>query len=238
MAKLKAKVSRSFIYLAPNKKGTLGSHIIEEIGDHPLVFVTPDPTLANMTLVNNDLVSKTTDALTGEIEMIELRDAAEVVWNTTFNGAADYVDGLAKGDAVIIAQSGFDSTKTETVGHDHPGFTAVKKMVGNVEEAGTILFEVEHTAGAFGHIFIGVQGDGLDLSLVGNNIVITTTQPVPGPGPFPTPSSPSKAVIGIGTHPKFILGTFPSASQVGCRVLAFNAKGFGAATAIQPVVAP
>jgi hypothetical protein len=231
MAQLKAKVSLAFLQDTPGSKTTRGAHVIEEMGNHPLVFGTPDPSLSDMTTANNDLIAAISNALSGDQEMIAIRNAKEIVWNATFFGAATYVDGVAKGNAVIIAQSGFDSTKTVTESHPAPGFTTIKKIIGNVEQAGTIKFECAHTPFANGYVYLGLAGSGFNLSVVNNTIVVTNE--VVGPMP-----SNAKLVIGISTHSEYILGTFESGARVGCGVIPYNSKGFGGASGYTAVTAP
>jgi hypothetical protein len=207
MATLRSKVSRAFLYTAPTSKTNLGTHVIEEMGLHPLVFPTPSPTILVMTAANNDLIAKTAAAVSGDTELIRLRDESEAAWNIVFSSEADYVDGIAKGNAVITVQSGFDSTKTETTEHPAPGFVGVKKIITNVGQPGTVLFDCSHAEFALGHVYVGVQGQGPEMTMVNNTLVLTTPM---------GPMGSSKIVIGISTHVKYVLGTFPSGTPIGC----------------------
>jgi hypothetical protein len=233
MATLKAKISTAFLYFTPGNKTILGAHVIDEVGAHPLVFATPDPSIAAMTTANNNLITAIANAESGDEEMIALRNAAEAAWDTVFIGEADYVNGIAKGNAVIIVQSGFDSTKTETASHPLPGFTTIKSIVGNVLQTGTIKFECGQTPFATGYLYIGVTGGGsLNFNILNNTIVVETNNESPGP------VIPAKIVIGISTHSTYILGSFQKGAHVNCGVIPFNAKGLGGASGYQEIIAP
>ena len=108
-----AKVSLEFVILSPTQKGVFGDNVIAQMTEHALVFVTPDVPLGTLTLVNDDLKLKTQQALSGDKEKILLRDDAEKKWDDTFRKEAEYVQRIANGSKLIIAQSGYNSTVTE-----------------------------------------------------------------------------------------------------------------------------
>ncbi len=144
----KAKVLRAFLQDNPLKKTETGGHIISETGDHPLVFVTPIPTLADLTAANNDLLAKAQAALNGDTELIKARDESEVAWVTIFGKNCDYTDGIANGNLLTIAQAGHKSTKTDVTHKVKTGQVVIKVAKGDYPNKGQIFIECEALAGA------------------------------------------------------------------------------------------
>jgi hypothetical protein len=173
MAERPAKVSYDFIDLTPTQKGIFGLNVITEMTDHPTVFPTPDIPLATLENVNNDLMLKTQQALSGDKEKIAERDAAEKVWDSNFRKEALYVERIAGGDKLIIVQSGFHSTDTE-VEPVAPPEAAVLSAWGN-KTPGSIHVEIEPVAKIKGILFIAsAQPLAGNLQVINNQMKLST----------------------------------------------------------------
>jgi hypothetical protein len=152
MSEKPAKVSFGFITLTPTQKGVFGDNVIAELNEHLLVFPSPDIPIIDLNTANNDLKLKTQQALSGDKEKILLRDASERTWNNLFRKEGQYVERIASGDKLIIAQSGFHSTDTEVQPQPKPN-QAVVDAWGN-KAKGSIHAEIEPLANVKGIMFI------------------------------------------------------------------------------------
>lgn len=220
-----AKVSLDFIMLTPSQKGVFGDNVIAEMTDHPLVFVTPDVPIATLTSVNDDLKLKTQQALSGDKEKILEREASEKTWNSTFKKEAQYVDRIADGDKLIIAQSGYHSTATEV----HP---AVKPDQAELDAwgnkaKGSIHAEIKPLTGTRGIVFVA------------------SPQPIGG-GAVSVKNGQVKIASAVAADMELILGTsrkvdfqgLVSGTTYYIAALGFNAAGVGDISTVIDVVAP
>jgi len=222
MSTRKAKVSRAFLKEDPLKKTEIGDEVIAGIGGHPLVFTVPVPPVADLTTANNDLRTKTVAALNGDKEAIELRDAAEKVWDTKFNKAAQYVDDLADGDTLIIEQSGFKSTKTEIGKKPKPGQALIKSVKGDYTTKGKIDIEVETLTGADFYIAVATQ-QPLDMK-VKNSQALMMPQAEMG--------------VAISTTRKLSIQDLQSKQEYEVVVIGYNTAGLGSPSQVVRVVVP
>jgi len=152
MSERKAKVSYDFKTYNPVNKGLFGDNVIAEMTEHSGVFSNPDVDMSSLTSVNSDLKTKTQEALSGDKEKILRRDAAEVVWDNTFSREAQYVERIANGDKLIIAQSGYHNTDTEAQPVDKPAMPHLDAW-GN-KAKGSIHAEIKALANIRGIVFI------------------------------------------------------------------------------------
>ena len=148
MPNRKAKVLRAFLKDNPLKKAETGTHVTDEMTDHPLVFTTPIPTLADLKAATDDLVKKAIAALSGDTELIKARDESEVAWIEIFGKNCDYVDGIANGNLLIIAQAGHKATKTDITHKVKTGQAIIKVVKGDYANKGKIDIECDALAGA------------------------------------------------------------------------------------------
>ncbi len=184
MAERPAKVSFGFIDFNPTQKGLFGDNVFAEMTDHPLVFVTPDVPLATLETVNNALKLKTQQALSGDKEKIQERDEAEKLWDTTFRKEGEYVQRIASGNKLIIVQSGYHSTDTES----HPVAVPAQAQLeawGNKGRGSGIHAEIKPLANCRGFVFMissqpptgfaSIKGDVLKLNDLSPMMSITLT---------------------------------------------------------------
>jgi len=222
MATRKAKVSRAFLKEDPLKKTEVGDEVIAGIGGHPSVFMSPTPPVTDLTTANNDLRTKTVTALNGDKIAIEEREAAEKEWDKKFGKSATYVDTLADGDTLIIEQSGFKSTKTETTRKEKPGQALIKVLKGDYTTHGKIDIEVDTLAGADFYIaFASQQQVGLRLK---NSQALVASE--------------SEVAMGISTTRKISIEELQSRQEYEVVVVGYNTAGIGAPSQVAKVVVP
>lgn len=168
-----AKVSLDFIVFTPNQKGLFGDNVIAEMTQHSSVFPTPDVPLVALSAANDDLKLKTQQALSGDKVKIQEREAAEKLWDEKFRKEAEYVQRIASGDKLIIVQSGFHATSTES----HPVAVPAQAQVeawANKGYGSGIHVEMKPLADCRGFVFllavepinsnwIGVKGDNVAI---------------------------------------------------------------------------
>jgi len=227
MAERTAKVSFEFIELTPTDKGIFGDNVIAEMSDpdHAGVFPNPDIPIADLQTVNGDLKLKTQQALSGDNEKILARDAAEVVWDTKFRKEAQYVERIASGDKLIIAQSGYKSTDTEVSPKDKPSTPALDAW-GN-KAKGSIHAEVEPVTNMKGIVFIASTEP-----LNSNSISIKNKQlKMSG-----TTSAELEAIL--GTKRKVDFQGLVSGTKYYIAAIAFNAAGPSDISNVIDVIAP
>ncbi len=222
MGKRKAKVSRAFLKEDPLKKTETGEEVIGGFTDHPLVFVTPIPSIADLTGVNDTLREKVIAALNGDKEAIEKRDAAEKVWDEKFSKSASYVDGVADGDTLIIEQSGFKSTKTETTKKVKPGQPVIKTAKGDYTTKGKVDIECLTLAGA--DFYIAVASQQLINMNIKNSQALFAPQAEMG--------------ISISTTRKISIEGLQSKQEYQVTVMCFNTAGLGPQSQVATVVVP
>ncbi len=148
-----ARVSFDFLQFPPIQKGMFGDNVIAEMTEHSSVFGTPDVSIVDITAANNLLKSKTQQALSGDKVKIQERDEAEKAWDVKFRKEAEYVQRIASGSKLIIAQSGYHSTDTEV----HPVAVPVQAQIdawANKGKGSGIHVEMKPLADCRGFVFI------------------------------------------------------------------------------------
>lgn len=220
-----AKVSLEFIMQTPTQKGVFGDNVISEMTGHPTVFPTPDVPLTELTTVNDDLKLKTQQALSGDKERILERDEAEKKWDDLFRKEALYVDRIADGNKLVIAQSGYHSTSTEVHPAEKPGQADLDAW-GN-KGKGSIHAEIKPLAKVRGIVFIASPSpiDSSSLSLKNGQLRI------------------GKGVAGdmevlLTTKRKVDFQGLVSGTTYYIAALGFNASGVGDISTVIDVVAP
>lgn len=222
-----ARVSLDFIDETPTKKGVFGDNVIAEMSDpaHVIIFPMPDVPMATLQIVNDALKLKTQQALSGDKERILERDAAERVWNANFRKQAQYVNRIADGDKLIIAQSGYHSTDTEVSPKDKPAQPDLDAW-GN-KAKGSIYAEAETIANMKGIVFIAST-----QPIDNNNLSIKNKQ-----------LKMSGAIVGeveviLGTKRKVDFEGLMSGTKYYIAAVAFNAAGPSDISNVIDVIAP
>jgi hypothetical protein len=95
-----------------NEKIQLGEAIATALVDHPTVFPTPNPDKATLQAVTQELRDANEEAATGLHEGKQRLRKAEMAFNKAIGVYQDYVNMVAKGDGVIIEQSGLQVNRT------------------------------------------------------------------------------------------------------------------------------
>ena len=222
MATRKAKVLRAFLQDNPLKKTEIGSHVISETTDHPLVFTDPQPKLEDLKTANDDLRNKAQAALSGDTEAIKARDASEKEWIALFSKNCDYTDGVAKGNVLIIAQAGHKATKTDTTHKEKVGQAIIKVAKGDYTTKGKIDIECEALAGADFYLAVAsLQPINLNIK---NSQILYTPQ--------------SEVGFAISTTRKLSIEGLQSKQEYYVIVMGYNTAGIGPQSQAATVVAP
>ena len=218
-----AKVSFDFIDFNPNGKGLFGDNVIAEMTEHNPPFDKPDVPIGDLDEVNKTLKTKTQQALSGDKVKIQERDAAEKVWNDKFRKEGEYVQRVAAGDKLVIAQSGYHSTQTEIHPQQKPAQPKLDAY-GN-KAKGSIHAEIGALADVRGIIFIAAAKgalskmgiDGQTLKIQGNTNEINAL---------------------LGTKRKVDFTNLNSGQEYEITAVVFNAAGVSDMANTISVVAP
>jgi hypothetical protein len=220
-----AKVSLEFLGMTPTQKGVFGDHVIAEMTGHPTVFPTPDVPIQSLITANDDLKLKTQQALSGDKERILERDETEKKWDDLFRKQALYVDRIADGNKLVIAQGGYNSTSTETHPVERPAQAELDAW-GN-KGKGSIHAEIKPLAKVRGIAFVASPSpiDSTSLSLKNGQLRI------------------GKEVAGdmeviLTTKRKVDFQGLVSGTTYYIAALGFNATGVGDISTVIDVVAP
>jgi len=222
MAVKKAKVLVTFLKENTLKKTEIGDEVISGISAHPLVFASPAPPLAELSAINNNLRTKTVAALNGDKIALEERNASEKEWDKKFSKAARYVDDLADGDTLIIEQSGFKSTKTETYKKAKPGQALIKVVKGDYTTRGKIDIKVEKLSGADSFFAIATQ-QPLAMKINKGQIIF---------------SPQAELALSISTTRKISIEDLQSKQEYEVIVFGCNTAGIGSPSQVARVVVP
>ncbi|MCF8463537.1 MAG: hypothetical protein K9G41_01745 [Flavobacteriales bacterium] len=220
-----AKVSLDFVILSPIQKGLFGDNVISEMTEHTSVFVTPDVPLANLSTANDDLKLKTQQALSGDKEKIQERDVAEQKWIDTFRKEAEYVQRIAAGSKLVITQSGYHSTSTETHAATKPDQADLDAW-GN-KGKGSIHAELKTLKGAKGLVYVASPQpiDSTSLSLKNGQLRIAK-------------EVASDMELILTTKRKVDFQGLVSGQTYYIAALGFNTAGVGDISTVIDVVAP
>lgn len=219
-----AKVSYDFIDYNPNDKGLFGDHVIAEMTEHASVFDDPDVPIADLTTVNTALKGKTQEAMSGDKVKIQERDEAEKAWDTKFRKEAEYVQRIASGNKLVIAQSGYHATKTEIHPLAKPA-TPILQAWGN-KGKGSIHAEILPLADTRGIVFLAAGKGALANMSVDGQIVKVKGQGV------------DEINALFGTKRKVDFVNLTSGQEYEITAFAFNATGVSDMAAPVSVIAP
>lgn len=220
-----AKVSYEFVKLTPTEKILFGDNVLAMMAEHVAVFPTPDVPLLTIENANDQLRSKTQEALNGDREKILERDGSEQVWIDLFRQQAGYVQRVAGNSKLIITQSGYQSTSTEAnavVRPVQPNFDAW----GN-KAKGSIRAEIKEPIHARGHVFVasGHPISGNDLKMKNGQLSVA-------------PELSSAMELIFTTKRKVDFEGLVSGQTYYMAALGFNAGGVSPISTIMDVVAP
>ena len=170
MSERPAKVSMGFIDYNPTQKGMFGDNVIAEMTAHASVFPTPDVPLPTLIQVNDDLKLKTQQALSGDKVKIQEREVAEQLWESNFRKEGEYVQRIANGSKLIIVQSGYHSTDTESHPVAVPGQPVIEGWANKGKGSG-IHVEMQPLADCRGFQFIiSTQNITANLHIKGDTV--------------------------------------------------------------------
>jgi hypothetical protein len=110
----KSYVLLKFLKLGIASKIEFYKNVIAKIKANSATFPNPDVAIVLLEQLVNDLEAKNILALDGGHTAIVARNVAETAADEAFKEMANYVDRIAKGDELIIALSGFESSKQPT----------------------------------------------------------------------------------------------------------------------------
>lgn len=101
------KIKIGLTGLKPESLVTKATNIVEKMTDNPN-FVTPTPTLAEVSQAADDLLTAINAASNGDRFAILERNTKEGIMKQMIRDLAAYVSGVGSGDGDIIASSGFE----------------------------------------------------------------------------------------------------------------------------------
>jgi hypothetical protein len=225
MAERPAKVSFGFIDYTPTQKGMFGDNVVAEMTEHTTVFPNPDVPLPTLTDINNALKQKTQQALSGDKVKIQERDATEKEWDSYFRKEGEYVQRIANGSKLIIAQSGYHSTDTES----HPVAIPAQPQINawaNKGKGSGIHVEMKPLADCRGFQFIVSSQNILSyMNIKGDSIKFN--------GPLDVFID-----VKLTTKRKVDFQDLNSGQTYFITALGFNASGVGEMANVIEVVAP
>jgi len=147
-----------------------GDNVIAEMTEHSVTFDKPDIPIADLTTVNDDLKTKTQQALSGDKVKIEAREEAEKVWEDKFRKEAAYVQRIANGSKLIIAESGYHATDTEVHPVAAPGQAQLDAWANKGKGSG-IHAEIKPLADCRGFVFVLASKPITDFAVVKGDMV-------------------------------------------------------------------
>ncbi len=129
------------------KLANLGNRVILKLTENVADFPAPAPTVGDLTTETNKLVSLNAQAK-GNTQKKDERDQQALLVYDMLSDSRNYVNGIAKGNKVLVDKSGFDADKEpETQGI--PPVPAIRKMVdGAAPNTAKILLMRPLTKGA------------------------------------------------------------------------------------------
>jgi hypothetical protein len=174
MHSLESEVSLDFKQDSPVLQAALGVKLIAGIPAYPLVFTGLPMTILVFTGINDAYTGLITDASGGDTLKIKARtDYYDLTWLPAMMEWADYVNGVAKGNATIILQSGFDATKTTTDSHGIPDQMILTTVPG-ASGSQAIEFKSKTVVDAHAFLVIGVKTGDATIDQKGDHLEIVT----------------------------------------------------------------
>ncbi|MBI4931803.1 MAG: hypothetical protein HY841_13635 [Bacteroidetes bacterium] len=228
----KAKVKREFINLSVDAKIQFSrDRVVDMTGNAN--FTTPNPSLATVAAVNNDLETKHLAALGGGPMQTAAQNAAELVWNDTMGKLAVYVEITADGDVTKITSAGFHPTSTEK----QPTHAPVKPANPNMKHSdntGEIFFSCDAVPDAETYIaLLSTDAAALDIAATKTQLMIelnpqsSTPVPIPMPPPVPVPASSVLLIIDVSSQRKKIITGLASGTRIHGKIYCTNSAGRG-----------
>lgn len=228
----KAKVKRDFIKLTVSEKIQFSRDRVVDMTGNPN-FTTPNPSLATVTTVTDDLETKHLAALGGGPMQTAARDASELIWNDTMDKLAAYVELTADGDVTKITSAGFAPTSTER----QPAHVPVKPenlKMKHSDNSGEILFNCDPVPNAESYIAVlSTDAAALDISTEGTQLMIELNPAVPAPAalapppPVPLPTAATLLVIDVSSQRKKIITGLTSGTRIHGKIYCTNTAGRG-----------
>ena len=197
------------------------ANTVTDMGTFPLIFVTPKIPLATIT---TQVAAVHTANLNFGLNPLTkpLLDAAMKTLRTSLRQQADYVDGIANGDATIIEKSGFHATQSES----NPAVIPAARQNFDAEAiphtAGGVHVSADPNPGAKGHVTI-VRTPDVAITITGSQITFKVGNSV--------------ASVLIDTHRTGDFLNLPSLTPMKSRSASFNTAGMGDFTADMDVSA-
>ena len=228
MAKSKANKS-GFIQLTVPAKIIYSRDRVVEMTGNPN-FVTPNPSLATVTTVTDDLETKELAAQGGGSAQIIARDAAALVWDNTMRALADYVDSIALGNTVIINSAGFTPTDVEGTPH------ALPAQPGNLKHSpskvnGEIFFSCDAVPDAESYVAVlSTDAAALGIVTLGTQLMITLNAATPAPlaaPPAPPASGNVLLVVDASKERRKTIRGLESGKRIYAKMYCFNSTGRG-----------
>ena len=162
--------------------------------------------------------------MSGDKVKIQEREEAEKVWDAKFRKEAEYVQRIANGNKLIIAQSGYHSTETEIHPLQKPA-TPILQAWGN-KGKGSIHAEILPVADTRGIVFLAAGKGALANMSVDGQIVKVKGQGV------------DEINALFGTKRKVDFVNLTSGQEYEITAFAFNATGVSDMAAPISVIAP
>ncbi len=203
--------SHDFNSLSVTEKIAFGPSVVTLMTTNVATFATPKVPLATLTTANTDLHTKN-DAfvLNGESARPALLNSQKN-WIKLYRQQADHVDGVANGDAAIIALSGFKQTKSESSPSEKPGICANSDFFAN-RTKGSIHVQTDAIKGAMGYVSI-ISNQEVGIGVSGNQIVIKLGDKI--------------VSIVVDTHRTVDHNGLPSHVDMNATIAAFNRASTG-----------
>jgi len=222
-----SKVNKTvFIELAVSAKITYGRDRVVDMTGNPN-FVTPNPSLATITSVTDDLETKQLAAEGGGAAQFIARDAALLVWDNTMRSCADYVDSIALGDTVKISSAGFTATDTARTPHGLPAKPTGQKFI-HTDESGAVIFTCNAVPDAEGYVAVLSTDASMPATSLGTQLIIhiepSAAAPLAAP---PAPVTSSIVVIDASKERKKTITGLESGKRIYAKMYCFNSAGRG-----------
>ena len=193
-------------------------------------FPTPNPSLATVTTVTNDLETAELAAEGGGPAQTDTRNAAALVWDNTMRALADYVDSIALGNTVIINSAGFTPTDVEGTPH------ALPAQPGNLKHSpskvnGEIFFSCDAVPDAESYVAVlSTDAAALGIVTLGTQLMITLNAATPAPlaaPPAPPASGNVLLVVDASKERRKTIRGLESGKRIYAKMYCFNATGRG-----------
>ncbi len=158
-------------------------------------------------------------AASGDHTEVAKLTGAVKIWNDDFRQTAIYVSSIANGNLVIIRESGYTPTQSESVPTPLPG-VMVNFNVNPEKPKGTFTASADsmHNAAAY---LLAAFPDGVTVAQNGDTLIFTV--------------GTTNIYVIVDTHPKIHVGDLPSKVPLNVVMCAVNRAGAGPLTDSQEV---